>query len=105
MVRVLHDWGMEADLNRIAAYPELLRVRNAMSGAELGLLRLGERARSVMVHPMPRCTGPICIGFCMMPCCAMPMRSFTWASGSAPMGYRASVQISSLDGTTWRGSA
>ncbi len=41
VVRVLQGWGLQAALQRVAAYPERLQVRHALSGGELGLLRLG----------------------------------------------------------------
>lgn len=44
VVRVLHRWGLQTQLQQVAAFPELLQVRSAMSGAELGVLPLGERA-------------------------------------------------------------
>lgn len=43
-VRVLRDWGLEAALRSVAAFPSDLRVRDARSGRALGALRLGERA-------------------------------------------------------------
>jgi len=46
VVRVLHDWGLGKELARVAAFPEMLRVRSADSGEELGRLLLGERARN-----------------------------------------------------------
>lgn len=46
VVRVLHGWGLEQELRQVAAYPEMLRVRSAVNGQELGRLRLGERART-----------------------------------------------------------
>ena len=39
--RILCDWGLEAELNRVAAFPQHLRVRGALRGDELGVLRLG----------------------------------------------------------------
>ena len=44
VVRVLHGMGLERDLARVAAFPHRLQVRNAVSGRELGVLPLGERA-------------------------------------------------------------
>lgn len=44
VMRLLHQWGMESDLKRVAAYPQWLRVRDAVDAHELGTLRLGERA-------------------------------------------------------------
>ena len=44
MTRLLRDWGLEAELAAVAAFPERLQVRNASSGAELGALPLGARA-------------------------------------------------------------
>ena len=44
VVRVLYRWGLQMQLQQVAAFPELLQVRNAMSGAELGVLPLGEHA-------------------------------------------------------------
>jgi len=51
VVRVLHDWGLGLALSRVAAYPELLQVRSAATGAELGRLRLGERTRTLYGAP------------------------------------------------------
>lgn len=44
VVRVLHGWDLAAALAEVAAFPERLQVRNALSGAELGVLRLGPTA-------------------------------------------------------------
>lgn len=44
VVRVLHGWGLTAGLARVAAFPQQLQVRDAGTGRELGVLRLGERA-------------------------------------------------------------
>jgi len=44
VVHVLHGWGLAAALAEVAAFPERLQVRNALSGAELGVLRLGPTA-------------------------------------------------------------
>ena len=44
VVRVLPGWGSPAGLARVAAFQNRLQVRDAMSGRELGVLRLGERA-------------------------------------------------------------
>ena len=41
VVRVLHGWGLQAELAGVAAFPSRLQVRDAMSGRELGVLRLG----------------------------------------------------------------
>jgi salicylate hydroxylase len=41
VVRVLHGWGLAAGLAAVAAFPDRLQVRNAVSGTELGVLRLG----------------------------------------------------------------
>jgi salicylate hydroxylase len=43
-MRVLHDWGLQEALERVVAFPELLQVRNALSGALLGSLSLGDTA-------------------------------------------------------------
>ena len=50
-VRVLHDWGLEAELCAVAAFPEALRVRDARSGGLLGRLTLGEAMRSRYGQP------------------------------------------------------
>jgi salicylate hydroxylase len=42
VVRVLQGWDLQAALTEVAAFPERLQVRNALSGAELGVLRLGQ---------------------------------------------------------------
>lgn len=44
VVKILHDWGQADALARVAAFPHRLEVRNAMTGRELGVLPLGERA-------------------------------------------------------------
>jgi salicylate hydroxylase len=41
VVHVLQGWGLQDALEAVAAVPERLQVRSAMSGAELGVLRLG----------------------------------------------------------------
>lgn len=41
VTRILHGWGLERAVARVAAVPRQLRVRSAFDGAELGLLRLG----------------------------------------------------------------
>lgn len=46
VVRILHEWGLGQDLARAAAFPEMLRVRNAETSQELGRLLLGERCRN-----------------------------------------------------------
>lgn len=46
VVRILHRWGLEPALRQVAAFPDVLQVRSASSGAELGRLRLGERVRA-----------------------------------------------------------
>ena len=50
-VRVLHDWGLEAELRAVAAFPEALRVRDARSGAVLGRLTLGASMRQRYGQP------------------------------------------------------
>ena len=45
VVRVLRGFGLEAALAQVAAFPGRLQVRNALSGAELAVLPLGERAQ------------------------------------------------------------
>jgi salicylate hydroxylase len=44
VVRLLHGWGLQDALARVAAFPPRLQVRDAVSGRELGVLPLGERA-------------------------------------------------------------
>jgi salicylate hydroxylase len=44
VVRVLHGWGLQDDLARVAAFPHRLQVRDAVTGDELGVLPLGQRA-------------------------------------------------------------
>lgn len=44
VMRLLHGWGLQAAMAHVAAFPERLQVRNAVSGAELGVLRLGDVA-------------------------------------------------------------
>lgn len=44
VTRILRAWGLEDELRRIASFPERLVVRNATSGAELGILPMGRHA-------------------------------------------------------------
>jgi salicylate hydroxylase len=44
VVRILNGWDLADRLAAIAAFPERLQVRNAVSGDELGVLRLGAAA-------------------------------------------------------------
>lgn len=44
VVRVLQGWGLSQALIDVAAFPQRLQVRDAATGRELGVLRLGERA-------------------------------------------------------------
>ena len=44
VVRVLNGWDLADRLASVAAFPERLQVRNAVSGNELGVLRLGATA-------------------------------------------------------------
>jgi salicylate hydroxylase len=46
VVKILNGWGLKAALNSVAAFPERLQVRSATSGAELGVLRLGDMAQA-----------------------------------------------------------
>ena len=41
VVKVLHHWGLAEALRQVAAFPDVLQVRSAVSGAVLGSLRLG----------------------------------------------------------------
>lgn len=46
VVKVLHGWGLKDALAGVAAFPDRLQVRCAMSGSELGVLRLGAVAEA-----------------------------------------------------------
>ncbi len=54
VVKILHSWGLQDALAGVAAFPPRLQVRSALSGAELGALRLG--ARSVQRYGAPYAT-------------------------------------------------
>lgn len=43
---VLHGWGLQDALARVAAFPGRLQVRSASSGCELGVLTLGSAAQA-----------------------------------------------------------
>ena len=43
VVRVLKSWGLGDGLQRIASFPQLLRVRDAANGRTLGTLHLDAR--------------------------------------------------------------
>ena len=42
VVKILHAWGLQEALTRVAAFPDRLQVRSATSGSQLGVLRLGD---------------------------------------------------------------
>ncbi len=42
VVKILYEWGLQEALSAVAATPEQLTVRNAISGSKLGVLRLGQ---------------------------------------------------------------
>ncbi|MES2941290.1 MAG: FAD-dependent monooxygenase [Pseudomonadota bacterium] len=42
VIKVLHGWGLAKALNSVAAFPENLHVRSAVTGEQLGHLRLGK---------------------------------------------------------------
>lgn len=44
VMRVLHSWGLKDQLGLVAAFPDRLQVCCALSGGELGMLRLGAEA-------------------------------------------------------------
>lgn len=46
VVRILGEWELSAGLSAVAAFPEQLQVRSAISGRELGVLPLGARTVS-----------------------------------------------------------
>ncbi|MDO9148368.1 MAG: FAD-dependent monooxygenase [Hydrogenophaga sp.] len=50
-VRVLHAWGLTDELQACAAFPEVLRVRDAHGGQRLGQLRLGAMALARYAQP------------------------------------------------------
>jgi salicylate hydroxylase len=53
-MRRLHSWGLQADLARVAAFPNALRVRSAATGGVLGTLPLG--ASAVAAYGAPYAT-------------------------------------------------
>ncbi|MDB5779393.1 MAG: monooxygenase, FAD-binding protein [Polaromonas sp.] len=55
VVRLLHGWGLQDALARVAAFPHRLQVRDALSGRELGVLPLGERAVQTYGAPYATC--------------------------------------------------
>lgn len=42
IVKILYGWDLQEALAEVAAFPDRLQVRSASSGAELGMLRLGD---------------------------------------------------------------
>jgi salicylate hydroxylase len=42
VVKVLYGWGLSDGISRVAAFPDQLQIRSALTGAELGVLRLGK---------------------------------------------------------------
>ena len=44
VVRCLQAWGLQKALQQVAAFPDKLQVRSALSGQELGTLALGRTA-------------------------------------------------------------
>ncbi len=45
VTRILHGWGLQEALEAVAAYPDRLQARDAVSGKTLGTLRLGDAAQ------------------------------------------------------------
>jgi salicylate hydroxylase len=41
VVKILYGWGLQEALDEVASFPDRLQFRSAMSGSELGVLRLG----------------------------------------------------------------
>lgn len=54
VMKILHGWGLQEALASVAAFPQRLQVRSALSDTELGGLRLG--ARSVQRYGAPYAT-------------------------------------------------
>ena len=50
-VKILHGWGLADALKTVAAFPDCLQVRSALSGDALGRLSLGESAVKRYGHP------------------------------------------------------
>ncbi len=50
-VKILHGWGLAASLKSVAAFPDCLQVRSALTGDTLGRLRLGDSALQRYGHP------------------------------------------------------
>jgi salicylate hydroxylase len=46
VTRILHGWGLQKPLEAVAAYPDRLQARDAVSGKNLGTLRLGDTAQA-----------------------------------------------------------
>ena len=46
VVRVLQDWGLASALEAVAAFPDCLQVRSALSGELLGEMRLGNAMKA-----------------------------------------------------------
>ena len=44
VTRILHGWGLQQAVEAVAAYPDRLQARDAVSGTTLGTLRLGDTA-------------------------------------------------------------
>lgn len=42
VVKILYEWGLSDGVSRVAAFPDRLQIRSALTGAELGVLRLGK---------------------------------------------------------------
>ena len=51
VTRILHGWGLQDALADVAAFPDRLQVRSALSGATLGVLPMGERAEQLYGAP------------------------------------------------------
>src|SRR5450830_1832492 len=64
VVRVLHHWGLETALNAVAAFPDRLQVRSALSGTVLGALPLRGRAEGRYGRLMPPSTALTCTMYC-----------------------------------------
>lgn len=102
VTRVLHHWGLQKALADVAAFPDRLEVRSALSTRLLGTLTLGARAQAVYGAPYVTIARQDLHGLLRTAVEALAGVEFalnTRIASVAPVGER--VQLRTHDGREW----
>lgn len=102
VTRVLHSWGLQKALADVAAFPDRLEVRSALSSRLLGTLALGARAEAVYGAPYVTIARQDLHGLLRTAVEALggvELALNTRIASVAPVGER--VQLRTSDGREW----